>query len=158
MSDESPYEALLPGEGKNGSVNPNFHYLRAAEHVSEELKQFEVRYAEEQPEYIPLAVLRSQDRRGKVMSRWPLTDGQRKAIAAGADIYLELLTFHEPLQPIVMFITDKLNSEYVRYDYGFNPPVPVVLADEVPQVGGQAEKLSDSQVEALKAQGDRQKV
>lgn len=64
------------------------------------LESHEVVYAKEQPEYNPLRVLRSKDGMGRVLSRWALTDEQREAVAAGADIYLELVTFNQPLQPI----------------------------------------------------------
>lgn len=103
---------------RNRRVNPNFHYLRPAPSIHPDLKQWEVIFAKDQPEYIPLAALRSRYENGKVMSRWPLSQEQRDAIASGADIYLELLTFNRPLQPIVLFVTDKLNVDYVKADYG----------------------------------------
>ncbi len=84
---------------------PHFHYLQAAsDFVVKELKDRQVVYAEDQPEYL-------------VLSRWPLTSEQRAAIAAGADIYLELLTFNRPLQPIVMFVADQVNVDYFKNDY-----------------------------------------
>jgi hypothetical protein len=57
-----------------------------------------------------------------VISRWTFTEEQRKLIAAGADIYLELNTFinnetgrPNPLQPIRMAISDgKLHNDWVR--------------------------------------------
>ena len=96
----------------------HFHYLRAAsDFVIEGLRDRQLVYAEDQPEYLPLVVLRSDDERGKVLSRWPLTSAQRAAIAAGADLYLELLTYNQLLQPIVMFIADQVNVDYIKNDY-----------------------------------------
>lgn len=75
----------------------------------------EVTYAKHQPEYIPLRTLVSSGRMGAVISRWTLTADQRKAVADGADIFLELNTFHEPLQPIRMAISDgNLDNDWVR--------------------------------------------
>jgi hypothetical protein len=78
-----------------------FRYLTPKDGpVFEGLTNREVVYAKNQPEYLPLRALVSDDPSGRVTTRWMLTDDQRKAIAAGADIYLMLLTFHQPLQPI----------------------------------------------------------
>lgn len=73
----------------------------------------EVVYAKDQPEYIPLRTLRSKT--GIVLSRWSFTDEQRKAIASGADIFLELHTFNHPLQPIRVAVSDgKLDNDWIR--------------------------------------------
>lgn len=64
----------------------------------------EVVYAENQPEYKPLRALISGDEEHRVTSRWTLTPEQRIAVANGADIFLELMTFGQPLQPICMAI------------------------------------------------------
>jgi hypothetical protein len=70
----------------------------------------EIVYAEDQPQYIPLRTLVGSDRDRKVLSRWSPNPEQRKALAEGADIYLQLLTFGDPLQPILMFIGDDLED------------------------------------------------
>jgi hypothetical protein len=62
----------------------------------------EVVYAKDQPEYLPLPTLRSAD--GRVVSRWSPTTEERAAIAGGADVYLTLHTFNQPLQPILMTV------------------------------------------------------
>lgn len=65
----------------------------------------EVIFAKDQPQYIPLRCF-VDDSRGdrRVTSRWTLTDEQRKAVAEGADIYLTLATYGQPLQPILMAV------------------------------------------------------
>jgi hypothetical protein len=68
--------------------------------VIDGLESQEVVYAKDQPKYIPLRTLKSRSPQGAVLSRWTLTPEQRKAVTEGADIFLELLTFHRPLQPI----------------------------------------------------------
>jgi len=58
--------------------------------------------AKDQPQYLPLPIVRFlQDRQGRVISRWTLTDDERIAIAAGADLFIEQLTFNDDLQPIL---------------------------------------------------------
>lgn len=81
-------------------------------------KQKEVVYAEDQPEYIPLRTLVSNDRRRAVLSRWEPTLEQRKAIADGADIYLQLLTFGHPLQPIIMLVSDGSWEDWEKISLG----------------------------------------
>lgn len=64
----------------------------------------EVFYAKDQPEYIPLRVLTSQGSERVVLSRWTPTLEQRKRIAEGDDIFLEVITFMRPLQPVILFV------------------------------------------------------
>jgi hypothetical protein len=73
----------------------------------------EVVYAKDQPEYRPLrALVEDPDGERRVISRWTLTDEQRKSVANGADIFLSVLTFGRPLQPILMAI-DKIDSKCI---------------------------------------------
>lgn len=64
---------------------------------------------------IPLRTLRADGQMGAVISRWTLTDEQRKAIAAGADIFLELSTFNQPLQPIRMAVSDASGDKFAEW-------------------------------------------
>ncbi len=66
--------------------------------ISEALQSREVVYAKNQPEYRQLPVLRSSD--GVVLSRWQLTEAERIAVAAGADLFLSVHTFNQMLQPV----------------------------------------------------------
>ena len=59
----------------------------------------EVTFARNQPQYRPLPTVILDGREGRVISRWTLSPEERAAIAAGEDIYLEQLTFGNPLQP-----------------------------------------------------------
>jgi len=77
--------------------------------VIDGMEHLEVTYAKNQPEYIPLRTLRNNadiDPYVPVVSRWTLTPEQRKLVADGADIFLELSTFGGPLSPIRMGIGD----------------------------------------------------
>jgi hypothetical protein len=92
-----------------------FEYLYPAERpVIDALEAHEVVYAKDQPEYIPLRTLCGNTPESPVLSRWTLTPEQRKAVAEGADIFLQLLTFGNPLQPIVMAVSDNPNPDYFR--------------------------------------------
>ena len=90
---------------KDGAVIPGF-------------EQKEVVYAEDQPEYIPLRTLVSNDLRKAVLSRWEPTPEQREAIAGGADIYLQMLTFGQPLQPIIMLVSDGSWEDWEKVSLG----------------------------------------
>lgn len=84
-----------------------FRYLSPKDGpVFEGLESKEVVYAKNQPEYLPLRTLVSKGPEGRVISRWTLTDEQRQAVAAGADIFLMLLTFTQALQPIQIALGD----------------------------------------------------
>jgi len=91
---------LLP---KDGPVAPGFESLETV-------------YAKDQPEYIPLRTLASHDAVRRVVSRWSPTLEQRQEIADGKDVFLTLLTFSGPLQPIQMFIGDDSDSAEIAAD------------------------------------------
>jgi hypothetical protein len=58
----------------------------------------EVVYAKDQSEYAPLPALWIDGENSHtVVSRWRLTDEEREAIAAGADVVLQLLMAHGQL-------------------------------------------------------------
>jgi len=83
-------------------MEPIFEYLQPFDGpVIEGRQAEEVVFAKDQPQYNPLRCLISSDSTQNVMSRWHLTEDQRKSIYhEGADIYLTLTTFGGPLQPI----------------------------------------------------------
>lgn len=72
-----------------------------------------VTIAEDQDEYLTL-VARIPQMQGPfgpvdqpvqpVVTRWQLSDEERQAIASGADVMLQLMTFGQPLQPIYIWI------------------------------------------------------
>lgn len=84
-----------------------FEYLQPRDGpVVDGLEKHECVYAKDQPEYNPLRTLRGNGPMVPVVSRWTLTKEQREAVAAGADIFLELSTFNQPLQPIRVAVSD----------------------------------------------------
>lgn len=67
----------------------------------------EVTIAEDQLEYKPLvAAIYVNEQYGPdaltLLTRWTFTPEERAAIAAGEDVYLGVLTFGKPLQPLSM--------------------------------------------------------
>jgi hypothetical protein len=92
-----------------------FEYLQPADRpVIEGLEEHEIVLAKDQPQYRPLRALRGYTSESVVMSRWTFTTEQREAIARGADVFLSLMTFGQPVQPVTLAISDQPNPEYFR--------------------------------------------
>ena len=66
----------------------------------------EIMLAEEQEDYLTVCVAMVAYNDGTVgaMTRWVLSDEERAQVAAGEDVYLTLLTFGQPMQPITLEI------------------------------------------------------
>ena len=60
----------------------------------------EVVFAKDQPQYIPLPSLKFSD--GLVVTRWSLSWAERIHLILGGSLFLGVLTFNSPLQPIRM--------------------------------------------------------
>jgi hypothetical protein len=58
-----------------------------------------VTYGAGQRHYLPLPAAKFPEN-GQVVTRWQLSDEERAAIAAGGDVWLSILTFDRPLQPV----------------------------------------------------------
>lgn len=63
-------------------------------------------YAKDQPEYLPLPAHRTED--GQVTSCWELDEDEIQQIIRDKKIYLTLLTFGDPLQPIMISVVNPL--------------------------------------------------
>ncbi len=57
-------------------------------------------YAEDQPQYIPLPAWKGPD--GLRITRWKLTWRERLQALLGGSIWLRILTFDQPLQPVLI--------------------------------------------------------
>lgn len=65
----------------------------------------EITLAEEQHDYQPItAVVRVREPGVSLVTRWTMTPEERAKVAAGEDIYVELLTFGGPMQPVVVSV------------------------------------------------------
>jgi len=62
-------------------------------------KEHNVVYAEDQPEYLPLPVLKLED--GEVISCWKLNFIEKMKILLFGKLWLSILTFNKSLQPLL---------------------------------------------------------
>jgi len=67
-------------------------------------------YAEDQPEYLPLPVFKTQE--GEVVSCWRLSFWERLIVLFAGRVWLSNLTFNHPLQP--QFITVKKSDIFTK--------------------------------------------
>ena len=64
----------------------------------------EVVFAKNQPEYLPLPAIVTQD--GYVTTRWNLTFLERLRILFTGNFYLQILTHGKPLQPLAPSVNE----------------------------------------------------
>lgn len=64
----------------------------------------EITIAEDQAEYLPLtaAVYQTPDGVRILLTRWRFSEEDRARVAAGEDLYLSVMTFGQPLQPLMV--------------------------------------------------------
>lgn len=84
--------------------------------VVEGLEFQEVVIAKNQPEYEPLRSLVTPT--GVVLTRWKLNEEQRDRISLGQDLYLEILTFGNPLQPLRLSVCDNTEAAELAVKIG----------------------------------------
>ena len=65
-------------------------------------KYKEVVFAKDQPEYAPLPAIRDSGQEGVVTTRWHLSWRERLQVLLHGNLWLQLLTFHQPLQPVAL--------------------------------------------------------
>lgn len=82
---------------------PQSPVLKKSPHVSE------VVFAKNQPPYISLPVIRSQS--GRVTARFALTWRERLQVLLSGSIWLTLLTFNSPLQPVKLSTVEPTPTE-----------------------------------------------
>jgi hypothetical protein len=73
----------------------------------------ELVYAKDQPQYLPLPTHKTPD--GRVLSRWELSEEEVQQIVHTRSIYLTLLTFDQPLQPIILGVDPPASFDYLAY-------------------------------------------
>lgn len=73
--------------------------------------------AKNQPQYISLPSEIARGPKGMtVLTRWQPTPEERVKIAEGEDVYLAILTFGNPLQPLLMTVGQAEMKEYFNSD------------------------------------------
>lgn len=72
--------------------------------IDPNLKELEpVVYAKDQPEYLPLPARR--DDNGTIVTLWKFTWRERVMVLLAGKLYLSVMTFNQPLQPVKLSIT-----------------------------------------------------
>lgn len=66
-------------------------------------RECEVVYAKEQPQYTALPTFATEK---AVISRWRLSDAERRHIASGGDLFICMMNFGGPLLPILPIAAD----------------------------------------------------
>lgn len=69
-------------------------------------EDIEIVFAKDQPEYLPLPVLRLHGPEKPMMSRWSLDEEERKRIAEGADILMTQYIFEDLYHPVQMEVSE----------------------------------------------------
>jgi hypothetical protein len=69
-------------------------------------EQIEIVLGKNQPEYAPLPAVYLDTPSRPMITRFRLDDAERAAIAAGADIVLQQLTFGDLFQPVNLQVVD----------------------------------------------------
>jgi hypothetical protein len=68
----------------------------------------EITFAKDQPQYRPLPAYRSED--GYVVTRWSLTWRERLNILFSGNLWLSVLTYNRPLQPVKLSTVAPLDA------------------------------------------------
>lgn len=80
-----PMQDIVPGVSPFELANSGFEF---------------VEFAQNQPQYRTLPSL--CDEEGRVVTRWKLSWRERLSILFGGSLWLVVLTFHQPLQPLTV--------------------------------------------------------
>lgn len=88
--------------------------MRPASPVIPGMEIDEVIYAADQPQYQPLPAFKCVN--GKILTRWELTEDEKKLVCEQGYLYLAVSTFNQPLQPVYLSATPPGSIEYVDWD------------------------------------------
>lgn len=72
-----------------------------------EFKDQNAIYAKDQPEYMPLPVLKIEGPEGNVISCWKLSFKERVKVFFTGKVWLNLMSFNKPLTPSYMSVNRK---------------------------------------------------
>ena len=61
-------------------------------------------YAKDQPEYLPLPVYEDNEQGGRVFHCWQLTLKERTKVLFTGKLWINVLNFNRPLQPILPMV------------------------------------------------------
>ena len=66
-------------------------------------KEQNVIYAKDQPEYLPLPAYKTED--GEMVCCWGLSLGERLRVLFTGKLWMSVLTFNYPLQPLLLRVS-----------------------------------------------------
>lgn len=78
--------------------------MKPVQPIVKGFEHLEVVYAKDQPEYLPLPAL-PLNLGNLILTRWRLTWRERIRIFFHGDLYLQVHTFRNPLQPLLPSVT-----------------------------------------------------
>lgn len=84
--------------------------MRAVSPVIPEANEAEKVYAEDQSAYQPLPTIKRAD--GIILTRWLLSEEERRQVAEQGYFYLAVITNNEPLQPLKLTAVVPPEFEY----------------------------------------------
>ena len=70
-----------------------------------------VTYVKNQPGYLPLPAFKAEAEDGEVVSCWSLSFFERLEVLLTGRIWLSVLTFHKPLQPLWMTVNKPFKAD-----------------------------------------------
>lgn len=73
-----------------------------------EFPEQNVIFAKDQPEYQPLPA--HKDELGIVTTCWELSPEERQILISNGKIYLQLMTFNQPLQPVSLHVLNPIEQ------------------------------------------------
>lgn len=117
--------------------------------VIEGLEGYEVKNSEQSP-LGEIAALRSPE--GIYLTRWAFTEEERKAIAAGEDLYVTTLTFNKPFQALKIEVGMQQRPETIKREMRLVDEYELrVLYQEVV---GRQQKIQQEQIKLLNGDKD----
>jgi hypothetical protein len=113
-----------------GSIN-----VKAIQPVLPGSNMPEILLGERQDQYITLPAIRvTDDAESAVLTRWELSDDDKKVLANGGDVYLWVWTFGNPFQPVMLEVA--------------TPEMILSRAGDAKQLGESAEPAPASAISA----------
>jgi hypothetical protein len=97
-----------------------FSHLDPKDPVIDGLEEHQIIFARNQSEFRKLPGIVSKQKDGAVLTRWRLAPEDRAALAAGADVFVEILTMGFALQPLRVSVGegDSTDAATIRQEYG----------------------------------------
>jgi len=77
-----------------------------------QFKECNTVFAENQPPYIPLPVYQDDEQGGRVFHCWQISIKERFKMLFTGKLWINILNFNQPLQPIKLMVDNPLRSSH----------------------------------------------